>query len=79
MQERGRRVFTGVMKCFKYILMDHEMFLKVFDGPQNIFLCSFLILNFSKFIEKFKWVGAENVQTSHQEDLRKIRHVKQQI
>ena len=48
------RVFTGVMKYFRHILMSHEIFLKIFDGPQNIFLCSFLILTFSKFISKFK-------------------------
>ena len=59
--------------------MGHEMFLKIFDGPQNIFLCSFLTLTFSKFIWKFKWVWAENIQTGHQGDLRKIRHIKQQI
>ena len=63
------------MKCFRHILMDHKIFLKIFDRPQNIFLCSFLILTFSKFVWKFKWVWAENVQTRHQEDLRKIRHV----
>ena len=63
------------MKCFRHILMDHKIFLKIFDRPQNIFLCSFLILTFSKFVWKFKWVWAENVQTGHQEDLRKIRHV----
>ena len=59
--------------------MDYEIFLKIFDGPQNIFLCSILILTFSKFMRKFKWVWAENVQTGHQESLRKIRHVKLQI
>ena len=59
--------------------MGHKTFLKIFDGSQNIFLSSFLILTFSKFTWKFKWVWAENVQTDNQEDLRKIRHVKQQI
>ena len=72
-----RRVFEGVMKYFKHILMGYEIFLKIFDGLQNIFLSSFLILTFSKFIWKVKWVWAENVQTSHQEDLRKIMHNKQ--
>ena len=56
--------------------MGHEKFLKIFDGLQNIFLCSFLILAFSNFIWKFKCVWAESVQTGHQVDLRKIRHVK---
>ena len=26
------------MKYFKHILMGHEIFLKIFDGPQSIFL-----------------------------------------
>ena len=59
--------------------MGHKTFLKIFDGSQNTFLSSFLILTFSKFTWKFKWVWAENVQTDNQEDLRKIRYVKQQI
>ena len=59
--------------------MCHEIFLKIFDGPLIIFLCSFLISTFSKFFWKFKWVWAETVQTGHQEDLSKIRDVKQQI
>ena len=59
--------------------MCHEIFLKIFDGSLNIFSCSFLISTFSKFFWKFKWVWAETFQTGHQEDLSKIRHVKQQI
>ena len=38
----------GVMKYFKHILMDHEIFFKLFDGPQNIFLCSIFIILFFK-------------------------------
>ena len=45
-----RRVFEGVMEYFKHILMGYEIFLKIFDGLQNVFLSSFLILTFSKFI-----------------------------
>ena len=48
-------------------------FLKLFDGPQNFFWCSLLILTFSKFIWRFKWIWAENVHSGHQEELRKIR------
>ena len=59
--------------------MGHKIFLKFFDGPQNNFLYSFLILTFDKFIWKFKWVWAENVETNHQEDLRKIREFKEEI
>ena len=38
----------GVMKYFRYILMGHEIFFKVFDGPQNIFLCSIFVILFFK-------------------------------
>ena len=58
--------------------MCHRIFLKIFDGSENMFLCPVLILTISKFIWKFKWVWAENVETDLQEDLRKIWHVKQQ-
>ena len=41
------RVFVGFMKYFTHILMSHEISFKIFDGSQNIFLCSiFLILLF---------------------------------
>ena len=51
--------------------MGHEIFFKMFDGPQNIFLYSiFGILYF-----KLRF-GAQNIQTRHQGDLRKTRHVK---
>ena len=30
----------GAMKNVKHILMGHAIFLKIFDGPQNIFSCS---------------------------------------
>ena len=32
--------------------MGHEMFFKIFDGPQNIFLCSIFIILFFKL----KWL-----------------------
>ena len=28
--------------------MGHEMFFKIFDGPQNIFLCAIFVILFSK-------------------------------
>ena len=40
------RDFVGLIKYFRHILMGHELFFKVFDGPQNIFLCSLVILFF---------------------------------
>ena len=40
----GRRVFVGVMKYYRHILMDHETFFKIFEGPQNIFLCSIFVI-----------------------------------
>ena len=39
----------GAMKYFRHILMGHEIFFKIFDGPQNIFLCSIFIILFFKF------------------------------
>ena len=36
----GAEGFCGVMKYFMHILMGHEIFFKIFDGPRNIFLCS---------------------------------------
>ena len=47
----GGRVFGGVMKYFKHILMGHEIFFKIFDGPKNIFLCSLLVILFFKLRE----------------------------
>ena len=44
----GWRVFVGVMKYFRHILMGHEIFFKIFDGPQNIFLCSIFVILFFK-------------------------------
>ena len=36
----------------------------------------FSMFYFRNFIFKVKGVGAQNIQTSHQGDLRKTRHVK---
>ena len=38
----------GVMKNFRRILMGHEIFFKIFDGPQNVFLCSIFVVLFFK-------------------------------
>ena len=62
----------GVMKYFRHILMGHEIFFKIFDGPQNTFLCSISII----LLFKFEGVGAQNIKTSYQGDLRKTRRVK---
>ena len=41
-----------IMKYFRHILMDHQVFFKSFDGVQNIFFCSiFVILSF-----KLRWL-----------------------
>ena len=48
-------------------MMGQEIFFKIFDGPQNIFLRSIFVI---------KEVAAQNIQTSGQGDLRKTRHVK---
>ena len=50
----GRKVFLGVMKYFRHILMGHGIFFKIFDGPQNIFLRSIVIILF------FKWKGLKH-------------------
>ena len=44
-------IFVGAMKNLKYILMGHEIFLKIFDRPHNIFLCSPLVILFFKLRE----------------------------
>ena len=44
----GQRVFVGFMKYFRHILMGHEIYFKIFDGPRNIFLCSIFIILFFK-------------------------------
>ena len=36
--------FVGVIKYFKHILMDHEIFFKIFDGPCSIFVLLFFML-----------------------------------
>ena len=38
----------GVIKYFRHILMDHEIFFKIFDAPRNVFLCSILVILFLK-------------------------------
>ena len=48
--EGGRRVFAGIMKKFGHMFMGHEIFLKIFDGPQKILCVSCLI--FFKFLLK---------------------------
>ena len=47
--------------------MGHEIFFKIFNGPQNVFLCSTFIISFC-----VKGVGAQNIQTSHKGDLTRL-------
>ena len=42
----------GLIKYFRHILMGHEIFFKIFDGSQNIFLCSIFVVLFFKL----KWL-----------------------
>ena len=49
------------MKYFRHILMGHEIFFKILDGPRNIFLRSIFIILFFKV----KGIKAQNIQTSH--------------
>ena len=51
----GRRVFVGAMKYFMRILMIHEIFFKIFDGPRNIFIRSIFIILFVK-LKKLKHI-----------------------
>ena len=37
MQEGDYRVSVGVMKYLRHLLMGHEIFFKIFDGPENFF------------------------------------------
>ena len=49
---RGKqKIFVGLMKYFRHIVMGHEIFFKIFDGPQNIFLCSIFVILFFKLKE----------------------------
>ena len=41
MQEEGRRILAWAMKYLRQILLGHEIFLKIFEGPQKICLSSF--------------------------------------
>ena len=36
------------MKYFRHLLMGHEIFFEIFDGPRSIFLCSIFIMLFFK-------------------------------
>ena len=47
----GRRIFVGVIKYFRHILLGHEMFFKLFHGSQNVFLCSIFVILFFKLRE----------------------------
>ena len=38
-------------KHFRHILMDHEIFFKIFDGPQDVLLCYIFLLLFFKLRE----------------------------
>ena len=38
----------GVIKYFRHIVLGHEIFFKIFDAPQNIFLCSIFVILFLK-------------------------------
>ena len=56
--------------------MGHKVFLKDFDGPQKVFFIFswlFLVTSFKKLAQG---VWAQNAQTGHEGDFRKIRHVK---
>ena len=41
-----QRIFVGVVKYFRHTLTGHEKFFKIFDGSQNVFLCSIFVISF---------------------------------
>ena len=41
-----QRVFVRIMKYFRRILMGHEIFFKMFYGPQTVFPCSIFLISF---------------------------------
>ena len=45
---QGPEGFCGAHEIFRHILIGHEIFFKIFDGPQNIFLCSIFVILFFK-------------------------------
>ena len=57
----------GVMKYFRHILMGHEISFKIFDGLQNVFLCSIFVILFFKL----RGVETQNIQTDRQDMLNK--------
>ena len=55
MYDGGRRDFAGVMKYFRHILMGHELFFNIFNGPRNVFVCFIFIMFFFKLkVLKYK-------------------------
>ena len=40
-QEEYRRILAWAMKYLRQMLLGHEIFLKIFEGPQKIRLLSF--------------------------------------
>ena len=40
-QEQYRRILAWAMKYLRQMLLGHEIFLKIFEGPQKIRLLSF--------------------------------------
>ena len=49
----GVEGFRGVMKYFKHILMGHENFFKIFEGPQNT-LCFIFVFFFKVRMSEHK-------------------------
>ena len=45
--------------------MGHEIFFKIFDGPQNIFLCSIFVILFFKLRGLEHKISKEDNRTSH--------------
>ena len=57
----GQRVFVGVMKYCRHILMEHEIFFIIFDGQKNIFLCFIFVVLFFKLKHKIFKVAIKEI------------------
>ena len=72
-------IFAEVMKYFRHVVMGHEIFLKIFDGPQKFFLfssfLSFLVISF----KNLWWSRKKLLKLAMKGISKKIRHVKQQV
>ena len=62
----------GFIKYFRDTLMGHEIFFKIFDGPQNVFLCSIFVILFFKGVgPNFKLHSLRRYKANSDKDFKK--------